>query len=75
MWQDRKHRFASRTLESLDGDPTQPDVDIMRVACEAPPAVTSGLMFELKAKGQEKSEYELDKRFTVSNWEGQSPRL
>ena len=34
--QDREHRFASRTLETPDGDPTQADAHIMGVARQQP---------------------------------------
>ena len=64
--QDGEHGFARRTLDAPDGDPTQADTDIMRVARQAPAAATGRLMFELKAKGQEKGEHELDKRLAVA---------
>ena len=43
-----------------------PDVGIMRVACETPNPAAGGLVLELKAKGQEKSDHELDKRLAVA---------
>jgi hypothetical protein len=39
----------------------------MRVACETPAPAAGGLALELKARGQEKSENELDKRLAVLN--------
>src|SRR6266850_1176903 len=67
MRQDREHGFAPRTLHPPDGDSTQTNADIMRVACETPAPAAGGLVLELKAKGQEKSENELDKRLAVFN--------
>jgi hypothetical protein len=52
--QDREHRFARRTLDTPDGEPTQPDTDIMGMACQPPAAATGCLMFELKSEGQDK---------------------
>ena len=54
--QDGEHRFARRALDTPDGDPTQPDTDIMGVARQAPAAATGRLVFELKAEGQEEGE-------------------
>src|SRR5262245_16503635 len=67
MRQNREHGFAPRTLHPPDGDSTQTDADIMRVACETPAPAAGGLVLELKAKGQEKSEHELDKCLAVFN--------
>jgi hypothetical protein len=67
MWQDREHGFAPRTLHPPNGDSTQTNTDIMRVACETPAPAAGGLVLKLKAKGQEKSENELDKRLAVFN--------
>jgi hypothetical protein len=58
--------FARRALEPPDGDPAQPDADIMRVARQAPAAVTRRLVCELKAEGQEKGEDTFDKRLAVA---------
>jgi hypothetical protein len=38
----------------------------MRVARQAPAPATGGLVFELKAKGEEKGEDTFDKRFAVA---------
>ena len=64
--EDREHRFARRALDTPDGDPTQPDTDIMRVACQAPAAATGRLVFELKAEGQEEGEHTFEKRLAVA---------
>jgi hypothetical protein len=37
----------------------------MRVACQAPAAATGRLVFQLKAKGQEEGEHELEKRLAI----------
>jgi hypothetical protein len=52
--QDGEHRTTRGALETPDDDPTQANTDIMGVAGEAPATATGGLVFELKAKGQEK---------------------
>jgi len=65
MGQDGKHRFARRALYPPDGHPTQTDTDVMRVACQAPAAATGRLVFQLKAKGQEEGEHELEKRLAI----------
>jgi hypothetical protein len=51
MRQNREHRATGGALEPPDRDPAQPDADIMRVARQAPAAVTRRLMGELKAEG------------------------
>ena len=63
--EDREHRFAPCTLDAPDGETTQPDTDIMGVAGQTPAAATGRLVCELKAKGQEKGEDELDKRLAI----------
>jgi hypothetical protein len=65
MRQDGEHGFARRALDAPDGDPAQADAHVMRVAGQAPAAATGRLMLELKAKGEEKGEDELDKRLAV----------
>jgi hypothetical protein len=65
MRQDGEHGCARRALDAPDGDPAQADAHVMRVAGQAPAAATGRLMLELKAKGEEKGEDELDKRPAV----------
>src|SRR5438132_1544996 len=60
------NRFALRTLDTPDGETTQPDTHIMGVASQAPTAATARLMCELKAQGQEESHNEFDKRLAVA---------
>src|SRR5215510_11469392 len=65
MREDRAHGFAPCALDAPDGETTQPDTDVMRVAGETPAPATGRRMCELKAKGEEKGEDELDKRLAV----------
>jgi hypothetical protein len=65
MRENREHGFAPCTLDAPDGETTQPDTDVMRVAGETPAPATGRHMCELKAKGQEQGEDELDKRLAI----------
>jgi len=65
MREDREDGFARGALDAPDGEPTQPDPDVMRVAGETPTSATGGRVGELKAQGQNKSEDALDKRLTI----------
>jgi hypothetical protein len=55
--EDGEHRLTPRTLDAPDGEPTQPDTDLMRAAGQAPTAVTGRVVGELNAKRQ----HELDR--------------
>jgi len=63
--QDREHRFARRALDTPNSETTQADTGVMGVTRQAPAATTGGRVFELKAKGEEKSEDTLDKRLAL----------
>ena len=63
--QDREHRFARRTLDTPDGDPTQADAHIMGVARQAPASATGRLMCELKAEGQDEGQHTFEKRLAI----------
>ena len=63
--EDREHGFARGALDTPDGQTTQPDPHIMRVTRQAPSTTTGCLVGELKAKGQEKGEHELEKRLAI----------
>jgi hypothetical protein len=65
MRQDRKHGFTCGALDPPDGEPTQPDPDVMRVAGQTPAPATGRRVGELKAQGQDKGEDELDKCLAV----------
>jgi hypothetical protein len=67
MGEDCEHRFACRALYPTDGHPTQMDTDIMRMPRPASAAVTSRLVFQLEAEGEEESDDTLEKRFPVCN--------
>ena len=66
MWKDGKHGATGRALEAPDGDATQTDAHIMRMAREASTATTGRFVFQLKAKGEEKGEDAFDKRFAIA---------
>ena len=63
--QHGEHRFARGTLETPDGDPTQTDTHIMRVARQASAPATGRFVLELEAEDQEESEHTFDKRLAV----------
>src|SRR6516165_9545349 len=58
--------FARGALDPPDGDATQADTGIMRVARQAPTAVTGRLVEELKAEGEKVREYEFNKGLAVA---------
>jgi hypothetical protein len=58
--------FTPRALDAPDGDATQTDTDIMRVAGETPAPATGRLVYELKAEGEEESAHEFDKRLAIA---------
>ena len=66
MWEDREHRFARRTLYPPDGDSTETDAGIMRMACETPAPVTGGLVLELQAKGYDEGEDTFEERLSIA---------
>jgi hypothetical protein len=63
--EDREHGAARGALEPPDGDSTEPDTHIMRVAGQASAATTGRLVGELKAQSQDKGKDELDKRLAI----------
>src|SRR5919108_493654 len=64
--QDRDHGFACRALEPPDGEPTQTDAHLMRVARQAPPSATGRLVLELKAKRQPEGEDTLEQGLAIT---------
>ena len=66
MREDREDGSARGALEAPDGEPTQPDTDVMRVACQAPASATGRLVSELKAEGEEESQHAFEKRFPIA---------
>jgi hypothetical protein len=65
MRQDGKHRTTRGALETPDGDSPYTDAHGMRVARQAPAAVTGRFVPELKAQGEEKREHPFAKGFAV----------
>ena len=55
-----------RTRDPPEGEITRPDAGVMRVAGQAPAAVTGRLMLELQAKGEARGEAPLDHGFRVA---------
>jgi hypothetical protein len=66
MREDREHRATCGALETPDGDATETDTEIMRVPRQASSSATGRLMFQLKAKGQEKGEDTFEKCRAIS---------
>src|SRR5262252_8756086 len=66
MRQDGEHRTTRGALDPPDGDATQADTGIMRVARQAPTAVTGRLVKALKAEGEEEREYAFNKGLAVA---------
>jgi len=62
----REDRFARRALDAPDGDPTQPDTRIMRMACQAPSPATGRLVLELKTEGEKERQDTFEKRLAVA---------
>ena len=66
MWEDREHRFACRALYPPDGDPTETDTHVMRVACETPAPATGCLVLKLKAKGHDEGQDTFEERLPIA---------
>src|SRR5262249_10176894 len=66
MGQDGEHGTTGGAPDTPDGDSTQADPDIMRVARQSPTAVTGRLVEELKAKRQHEGENTLEKRLPIA---------
>ena len=63
--QDGEDRLAGGALDAPDGETTQADPDIMRVARQAPTPATGGLVGELKAESQDKGEDTFEERLAI----------
>src|SRR5215813_12255741 len=66
MRQDCEHRTTRGALETPDGEPTQPDPDVMRVARQASATATGGFVFQLKAEGQDEGQHTFAKCFPIA---------
>src|SRR4029453_3029213 len=64
--QDGEHRATPGALDPPDGDPTEPDTEVVRMAGQAPTSLTSRLMCELKAEGEEESAHAFHKGLAVA---------
>ena len=64
--QDGAHGVARRTLETPDGDPTEPETAVMRVTRQAPAAATGRLMRELQPARQDERQHPFEKRLAVA---------
>jgi hypothetical protein len=65
MWQDGEHRTTRGALDPPDGDSTQADTDIMRVARQTSTPTTGGFVFQLKAEGQHEGEDTFEERLAI----------
>src|SRR4030095_3449499 len=65
--QDGEHRATPGALDPPDGDPTEPDTEVVRMAGQAPTSLTRRLMCELKAEGGVCSGY-ARKSITSRKW-------
>jgi hypothetical protein len=66
MREDCEHGATCRALESPDGDSTQTDTHIMRMAREASTTATGGFVFQLKAEGHEEGEDTFEERLPIA---------
>jgi hypothetical protein len=65
MRQDREHRTTRGALDPPDGDATQADTDIMRVARETSTPTTGSFVFQLKAEGHDEGEDTFEERLAI----------
>ena len=68
------NRFTRGTLETPDGDTSETDTDIMRVARQASAAVTGRLVLELKSDGQDKRHHQFNKGLAYYHRSGSVPK-
>jgi hypothetical protein len=66
LGQDGEDGFTPRTLDAPDGEPAQMDADVMRVARQAPTAVTGRLVLELKPEREDERHHQFEKRLAVT---------
>ena len=53
MRQDGEDDFTRRTLDAPDGEAAQADPDVMGMTCQIPATTAGGLVFQLKAEGED----------------------
>ncbi len=66
--QDGEDRFAGGALDAPEGETTQTEAGVMRVARQAPTAATGGLVGELKPKREDERQDKLDKRSAIAEY-------
>jgi hypothetical protein len=66
MRENREHGFARGTLDTPDGESTEPDTGIMGVARQASAPATSGFMFQLKTEGHDEGQDTFEKRLAIA---------
>src|SRR5262249_19166449 len=64
--EDGKHRATPGALDPPDGDPTEPDTEVVRIASHTPTSLHRRRMCELKAEGAEESAHSFHKRLAVA---------
>ena len=64
--QHGEHRATHRALETPDGEPTQTDPDVMRVARQAAATATGGFVCQLKAEGQDEGKHTFEQCFPIA---------
>jgi hypothetical protein len=64
--EDYEHRATRGALETPDGNPTQADTDVMRVARQAPATATGRLVCQLKAEREDEGQHTFEKRLTIA---------
>jgi hypothetical protein len=63
--EDREDGFAPCTLDTPDGEPAQPDTQIMRVTRQAPAPITGCLVLQLETEGQKECEDAFEERLAI----------
>ena len=66
MGQNREHRATRRALETPDGEPTQTDPDVLRVARQASATATGGFVFQLEAEGHDEGDDTFEERLPIA---------
>jgi hypothetical protein len=64
--EDGEPRATRRALETPDGEPAQPDPDVLRVARQAAATATGGLVLPLKAAGQDEGAAPCEERRPIA---------
>jgi hypothetical protein len=65
MRQDGEDGFTPRTLDAPDGEAAPADPDVMGMTCQIPATTAGGLVFQLKAEGEDERQHTFDKRSAI----------